>query len=118
MTVEATPTIKIRQGLVLTCPICLTKNFLDPYPFWNFNGRTKCAGCDAIYVLQFANGQLIEGPAAGDGQADLLPGYAEDKDSNPISGEGKIRPAPQAREDPFSGKPKAPASANRADAGA
>ena len=107
MTVEATPTIKIRQGLVLTCPTCLTKNFLDPYPFWNFNGKTKCAGCDIIYVVQFANGQLVEGPAASDGQPDLLPGYAEDKDSNPISGEGKIRPAPQAREEPFSGRPKA-----------
>ena len=107
MTVEATPAIKIRQGLVLTCPECLTKNFLDPYPFWNFNGRTKCAGCDAIYVIQFVNGQLVEGPAASDGQPDLLPGYAEDQDFKPITGEGKIRRAPQARADPFSGRPKA-----------
>lgn len=107
MTVEATPAIKIRQGLVLTCPECLTKNFLDPYPFWNFNGRTKCAGCDAIYVIEFVNGQLTEGPAASDGEPDMLPGYAEDQDFNPITGEGKIRPAPQARADPFSGRPKA-----------
>jgi hypothetical protein len=107
MTVETIPAIKIKQGLVLTCPKCLTKNFLDPYPFWNFNGKTKCAGCDTIYVLQFVNGQLIEGPAASDGQPDLLPGYAEDKDFNPITGEGEVRPAPQAREDPFSGRPKA-----------
>ncbi len=106
MTIETSSAIKIRQGLVLTCPNCLSKNFLDPYPFWNFNGKTKCAGCDAVFVLQFANGQLIEGPAAGEGEPDLLPGYAEDKDLNPISGEGKIRPAPQARSDPFSGRPK------------
>ena len=26
----------INQGLVLTCAKCSTKNFLDPYPFWNF----------------------------------------------------------------------------------
>jgi hypothetical protein len=107
MTIEATPAITIRQGLVLTCPRCLTKNFLDPYPFWNFSGKTKCAGCDVIYVVQFASGQLVEGPAEGDGQPDLLPGYAEDRDSSPVGGEGKIRAAPQAREDPFSGKPKA-----------
>ena len=33
----------IKQGLVLTCTKCSTKNFLDPYPFWNFSGNTKCA---------------------------------------------------------------------------
>ena len=107
MAIETAPTIKIKQGLVLTCPKCLAKNFLDPYPFWNFNGKTKCAGCDTIYVMQFVNGHLIEGPVEGDGEPDLLPGYAENKDTQPIAGAGKIRPAPQAREDPFSGKPKA-----------
>lgn len=107
MAVETTSAVKIKQGLVLTCTKCLTKNFLDPYPFWNFNGKTKCAGCDTVYVMHFANGQLLEGPAEAEGKPDLLPGYAEDKDSQPIAGEGKIRPAPQARADPFSGKPKA-----------
>ena len=107
MTVETIPAIKIKQGLVLTCPKCLTKNFLDPYPFWNFDGKTKCAGCDTIYAMEFVNGQLVEGPAEWQGEPDLLPGYAEDKDFNPITGEGKVRPAPQAREDPFSGRPKA-----------
>jgi len=63
MALETKQAIKIKQGLVLTCPKCLTKNYLDPYPFWNFNGKTKCAGCDVIYVMQFANGQLVEGPA-------------------------------------------------------
>ncbi len=107
MAVETAPAIKIKQGLVLTCPKCLTKNFLDPYPFWNFQGKTKCAGCDAIYLVHFAKGQLIRGPEPGEGKADLLPGYAEDKAGQPITGEGKIRPAPQSRPDPFSGKPKA-----------
>jgi hypothetical protein len=96
----------IKQGLVLTCTKCSTKNFLDPYPFWNFSGNTKCAGCDAIYAVKFSNGQLVSGPTPGDGKADLLPGYAEDKSGAGITGEGKIRPAPQARPDPFSGKQK------------
>jgi hypothetical protein len=107
MAVEARPATQIRQGLVLTCPRCLTKNYLDPYPFWDFNGRTRCAGCGQVYVMQFVNGQLVEGPVEGQGEPDLLPGYAEDHDFRPLMGEGKIRPAPQARPDPFSGRPKA-----------
>jgi hypothetical protein len=96
----------VNQGLVLTCAKCSTKNFLDPYPFWNFTGNTKCAGCDTVYAMKFVNGQLVSGPTAGSGKADLLPGYAEDKSAKEITGEGKIRPAPQARPDPFSGKQK------------
>jgi hypothetical protein len=96
----------INQGLVLTCSKCSTKNFLDPYPFWNFSGNTKCATCDTIYAVKFSKGQLLSGPTAGSGKADLLPGYAEDKDGTPITGEGKIRPAPQSRPDPFTGQQK------------
>ena len=107
MAVETQAAIKIKQGLVLTCPKDLVKNFLDPYPFWNFEGKTKCAGCGTIYAMHFVKGQLVSGPTESGGKPDLLPGYAEDKDSQPIGGEGKIRPAPQARADPFSGKPKA-----------
>ena len=96
----------INQGLVLTCAKCSTKNFLDPYPFWNFSGNTKCASCDTIYAVTFVKGQLTSGPTAGSGKADLLPGYAEDKAGVGVAGEGKIRPAPQSRPDPFSGKQK------------
>lgn len=96
----------INQGLVLTCPKCSTKNFLDPYPFWNFSGNTKCAGCDALYAMKFKSGQLVSGPTPATGKADLLPGYAEDKSGAGITGDGKIRSAPQARPDPFSGKQK------------
>ena len=50
----------IKQGLVLTCAKCSTKNFLDPYPFWNFSGNTKCAGCDTLYAVTFVKGQQTE----------------------------------------------------------
>jgi len=96
----------IKQGLVLTCAKCSTKNFLDPYPFWNFEGNTKCASCDALYAVKFVKGQQVSGPTAATGKADLLPGYAEDKTGAAVTGEGKIRPAPQSRPDPFSGKQK------------
>jgi hypothetical protein len=97
---------KINQGLVLTCFTCGTKNFLDPYPFWNFSGNTKCAGCDQIYGVGFKNGQVVKEAAATSGKADLLPGYAESEDGTPIDAAGKIRSAPQARPDPFTGKQK------------
>jgi hypothetical protein len=96
----------IKQGLVLTCAKCSTKNYLDPYPFWNFSGNTKCASCDAIYAVAFVKGQQVSGPTAGTGKPDLLPGYAEDKNGAAVTGEGKIRPAPQSRPDPFTGQQK------------
>jgi hypothetical protein len=97
---------KIQQGLVLTCHTCGAKNYLDPYPFWNFAGNTKCAGCDQVYAIAFKNGQVVKEAAATSGKADLLPGYAENESGAEIGGSGKIRPAPQARPDPFSGKQK------------
>jgi hypothetical protein len=97
---------KIKQGLVLTCFTCGTKNYLDPYPFWNFTGNTKCAGCDQIYAVSFVKGQAQHEPKETTGKCDLMPGYAERDDSTEISEVGKIRPAPQARPDPFSGKQK------------
>lgn len=105
MASEPTPGV-VKQGLVLTCAKCSTKNYLDPYPFWDFSGNTKCAGCDAIYAVTFVRGQQTSGPTATSGKADLLPGYAEDKTGTPITSGEKIRPAPQARPDPFTGQQK------------
>src|SRR5512132_2276439 len=101
----------IKQGLVLTCTKCSTKNFLDPYPFSNFSGNTKCATCDTLYAATFVKSQQGRAPTAvSSGKADLLPGYAEDRNGAPITGAGKIRPAPQSRPDPFTGQQKQGAS--------
>jgi hypothetical protein len=85
--------------MLLTCPSCKTKNFLDPYPFWNFKGTTKCAGCNKIWRVETVNGACIKGPDAAEGKADLLPGFAEKQDYSPISGAGLTRSAPRARKD-------------------
>jgi len=85
--------------MLLTCPKCKTKNFLDPYPFWNFKGTTKCAGCATIYRLQTSNGACVAGPEPADGKVDLLPGFAEKQDYSGIDGPGLTRPAPRARKD-------------------
>lgn len=85
--------------MLLICPNCDTKNFLDPYPFWNFKGRTKCAGCGNVWRLEIAAGHRVVRPELADGQPDLLPGFAEKPDYTPISGPGLTRPAPRARRD-------------------
>jgi hypothetical protein len=85
--------------MLLTCPKCKTKNFLDPYPFWNFEGTTKCAGCNAIWRIQTSGGVCLAGPEQASGTADLLPGFAEKQDYSAISGPGLTRPAPRARKD-------------------
>ena len=47
--------------MLLTCPSCKTKNFLDPYPFWNFKGTTQCAGCKKIWRLETSHGSCLGG---------------------------------------------------------
>jgi len=85
--------------MLLICPKCTTKNFLDPYPFWNFKGTTKCAGCNTIWRIQTSGGTSQARPEEASGTADLLPGFAERQDYSAISGPGLTRPAPRARKD-------------------
>jgi hypothetical protein len=92
--------------MMLRCQ-CGVKNYLDPYPFWNFKGRTKCAGCDTVYAVEIADGAVVGQPKptkAEEGPL-VLPGFADTADWKPIVGQGKTRPAPQARADVY-GKPK------------
>jgi hypothetical protein len=90
--------------MLLTCPSCNVKNYLDPYPFWNFKGTTQCAGCKKIWRLETSNGACVSGPEAGSGAATLLPGFAE-QGHEPISGSGLTRPAPKAQKETLC-KPK------------
>ena len=45
--------------MLLKCLKCGVKNYLDPYPFWNFKGKTKCAGCDTLYAVETDGGHLV-----------------------------------------------------------
>jgi hypothetical protein len=95
--------------MMLRCQ-CGVKNYLDPYPFWNFKGRTKCAGCDTVYVVEIAGGKAVGEPKPTAGKSEdagplVLPGFADTPDWKPLVGPGKTRPAPQARADVY-GKPK------------
>jgi hypothetical protein len=75
------PEISYSQcALLLECPKCQVINYMDPFSFWNFTGKTKCAGCDAVYAVSYANGQRVKGPDPAQGPHDRLPGYAQTKD--------------------------------------
>jgi hypothetical protein len=93
------------SGLILHCEDCGTKNYLDPYSFFKFSGKTKCAGCGQVYAIALDGGVVTEGPEKADGEPDRLPGYAETQDFEPITGADKTAPPPKALPEVL-GKPK------------
>ncbi len=102
---------EVNTGLILHCD-CGTKNYLDPYAFFNFSGTTKCAGCDQVWAIQLERGFMTSGPDKADGEPDRLPGYAETLEFEPVTGPGKTAPPPKGRPD-FVGKPKPMTQSNR-----
>lgn len=93
------------SGLILHCEVCGTKNYLDPYAFFNFSGTTKCAKCDQVYAITLRVGYTTSGPERTSGDPDRLPGYAETPDFEPITGDGKTAASPKALPQ-IVGKPK------------
>ncbi len=91
-------------SLILQCPKCDAFNYLDPFTFWNFDGKIKCAGCDAVFQYKLVAGARQGAPVETKGPHDKVPGFAQTKDWKPITTPGKVAAAPQARED-FQGKP-------------
>jgi len=75
------PEVSYKQcSLLLECPECSTVNYMDPFSFWNFTGKTKCAGCNTVFAVAYVNGQRVSGPDPAQGPPDKLPGYAQTKD--------------------------------------
>jgi len=92
-------------SLILECPKCSVLNYLDPFTYWNFSGKVKCAGCDAIYSLTIQAGKRTAGPKEAQAPYDKLPGYAQTKDyATDYTDPAKVNVPPKARPD-FVGKP-------------
>jgi len=90
-------------SLILECPKCETLNYLDPFTFWNFKGKIKCAGCDAIWAYELVNGPgkpRRPPPRAARQDARVRPEQGLEDDHRLLEGQQ----GPQARED-FQGKP-------------
>ena len=67
-------------SLLVECAKCHVVNYMDPFTFWNFSGKIKCAGCDTIYAVAYTNGQRVKAPEPAQGPHDKLPGFAQTKD--------------------------------------
>ena len=92
-------------SLLLECSKCQAINYLDPFTFWFFKGKVKCAGCDAIWAVEINNGTRVGAPTAATPPHDKLPGLAQTKDyKKDWRSPDKVSAAPQARPD-FQGKP-------------
>jgi hypothetical protein len=76
---------------------CDTVNYLDPYCFWNWEGKIACAGCGTVYYIHMINGHMYSGPEEKAGaEPDIRPLYAdkplEGYTAIPTGTEGKTRP--------------------------
>ena len=59
--------------------VCNTVNYLDPYCFWNWEGKTACAECGTVYYIHMIQGHMYAGP-------DEKPGHKPDmRPSTPTS---------------------------------
>lgn len=57
---------------------CDTVNYLDPYCFWNWEGKIGCAECGAVYYIHMIQGHMYRGPNEKPGEAaDILPLFAD-----------------------------------------
>jgi len=76
---------------------CDTVNYLDPYCFWNWEGKIACAGCNTVYYIHMINGHMYTGPdeKAGE-QPDIRPCMPTNrwKAILPFPREPKARPDP------------------------
>ena len=42
--------------------VCDTVNYLDPYCFWNWEGKIGCAECGTVYYIHMIQGHMYRGP--------------------------------------------------------
>ncbi len=92
-------------SLILECGKCEMINYLDPFTFWFFAGKVKCAGCGAIWRLEIDNGHRVSGPTEDKPPHDKLPGYAQSKDYKiKITDRTKVNLPEMARKE-FIGRP-------------
>jgi len=77
--------------------VCNTVNYLDPYCFWNWEGKVNCAECGTVYYIHMIQGFMYRGPEEKPGEKpDTSPLVAD----RPLDGyrcyipgiEGRTRP--------------------------
>jgi hypothetical protein len=84
---------------IIWCKHCNTVNYLDPYTFWNWKGKVKCAGCDRVYYVHIIQGFYYEGPKEmPPGEPyDIMPLYAD----KPLEGYESYKPGTPGKTRPY-----------------
>lgn len=70
---------------VIWCKKCETVNYLDPYTFWNWEGKVKCADCQTVYYVHMIQGQMFKGPDEREEEHDIEPLHADKPDQGYVS---------------------------------
>ncbi|MBI4643194.1 MAG: hypothetical protein HY743_05580 [Deltaproteobacteria bacterium] len=82
---------------------CDTVNYLDPYCFWNWEGKVGCAECGTVYYVHMIQGHMYRGPVEKPGEKpDILPLYAD----KPYKGYDFYLPGVEGRTRPFDCLPR------------
>jgi hypothetical protein len=78
--------------------VCNTVNYLDPYNFWNWEGKIQCADCGTVYYIHMIQGHMYKGPEERKmEEADILPLYAD----KPLDGYSNFLPGTPGRTRPY-----------------
>jgi hypothetical protein len=82
---------------------CDTVNYLDPYCFWNWEGKIGCAECGTVYYIHMIQGHMYRGPNEKPGEAaDIMPLFAD----KPNDGYSCYLPGIEGRTRPFTCLPR------------
>ncbi len=75
---------------------CNTVNYLDPYCFWNWEGKINCAECGTVYYIHMIQGFMYKGPEERPGEEpDIMPLYAD----KPLTAMSTISPEQRGERD-------------------
>ena len=82
---------------------CNTVNYLDPYCFWNWEGKVNCAECGTVYYVHMIQGFMYKGPEEKSGEKpDMSPLYAD----KPLEGYRAYYPGTEGRTRPYQCLPR------------
>ncbi|MEM2934728.1 MAG: hypothetical protein QXL78_07375 [Methanocellales archaeon] len=84
----------------IDCRHCRTVNYIDPWYFWNWEGKIACAECGTVYYIKYENGLAAPGTPKelpkGE-KPDELVLYAD----KPLNGYEFIRPGTPGKTRPY-----------------
>ncbi len=88
---------------IIWCKKCETVNYLDPYNFWNWEGKVNCAGCQSVYYIHMIQGLMYKGPEEKPGEKPDISPLVADK---PLEGYKKFKPGIEGRTRPYKCLPR------------